>query len=134
MRMLYEREKSEPEQNLLFTKDKEGIKRLIQTKLSTLISEDNCNCINGADIVKDNVGEKDYHIVIDSIVISEILGLQQEGEKYIAKGTLKADYKNEDGNVFLEKTRRYTADIIIEENENHEAEISKLVKFVVSSS
>ena len=130
--MLYEREKPEPKRKPLFSMDIEGIKRLILTKLSIFISKDNCICMNGADIHKDISGKKDYRIAYDSIVISEISDLLQERGKYIATGSLKADFKNEDGNVFSGITRRYSADIIIKENENHEAEIAKLIKFVVS--
>ena len=131
--MLYEHEKLKSERKPLFTKDMKGIKRLIQAKLCTFITEDNCNVENGAGIIKDKVGEKDYRILYDSIVISEISDLQEEIGTYIAKGTLQADFKNEDGNVFPGITRRFSANIIIEENENHETEITNLIELVLLS-
>ena len=67
-------------------------------------------------------------ITFDNITISEISELKQQDGQYQVVGCLKADFKNEDGGIIPEISRLFSADLLIEENENHEAEIKKLIK------
>lgn len=122
----HERQKPKPVSP--FTMDIDGIKCLIRAKLGSLISKDVCKFINKADIYKDKVGNKDYYITFDNITISEISELKQQDGQYQVVGCLKADFKNEDGGIIPEISRLFSADLLIEENENHEAEIKKLIK------
>ena len=127
----HNRQKSNP--NSPFSMDEEGIKTLLVATLPSFVDKSNCKCENETEIHRSYPDIKEHYVDYGSFHNLSIIDLISQGnEVYSVKGTLLANYKSAEGNMFMDVKRCFSAKVNIAKNDKGEAVIQNLIEFKIS--
>lgn len=131
--MLKEHDRQTSNPNSPFSMDEEGIKTLLVATLPSFVDKNNCKCENETEIHRSNPDNIEHYVDYGSFHNLSIINFLNQGNgAYSVKGTLLANYKSTEGNLFLDVKRCFSAKVIIANNEKEEAVIQKLIEFKLS--
>lgn len=131
--MLKEHDRQTSNPNSPFSMDEEGIKTLLVATLPSFVDKNNCKCENETEIHRSNPDNIEHYVDYGSFHNLSIINFLNQGNgAYSVKGTLLANYKSTEGNLFLDVKRCFSAKVNIAKNDKGEAVIQNLIEFKIS--